>query len=131
MTREKRIKNLIKKLEFMWIVIFSVFLAINTVTYFIFLKYKEQKFVNIIYFSLFVGFLMIIGKFNESWPGLKFFHSLLMSCMYYLFLVVSSLQFEFLYKNKTLTQPVIKKNIQIGIGIVSAWVSTDTYLFYS
>jgi hypothetical protein len=115
----------------MWFFVFIIFLALYTLTYYIYLKIKNRSFVSFFYLSFFIIILVIIDRANEDWVGLKFFHPLLMNCLYYLFLIISSLQFEFLNKNKTLTQSNIKKNIQIGLGIIGAWVSTDTYFFYS
>lgn len=103
---------------------------INAFTYFVFMNYREKRIVSIVYIVFFLLFLIIFIQADESWMWKKFFHSLLMSLFYYIFLMATSVQFGFLDKNKTFSQPTIKRNIRVMVGLVSAWVSTDTYFMY-
>jgi presenilin-like A22 family membrane protease len=86
--------------------------------------------VSLFYVIFFLLFLIIFLQSDENWGWKGLFHSSLMSWFYYIFLMATSIQFDFLDSNKTFSQPTIKKNIRIMVGLVSAWVSTDTYFMY-
>ena len=115
----------------MWIILFACFLFINTIAYFVFQNYKENKAVSGFYLVFFLISLFVFLNGDESWILMKYFHSLLMTGVYYIFLMVSLLQFDYLDKNKYYSQRIIKKNIRIMVGIACTLVQTDTFLYYS
>ena len=110
----------------MWVLVFLVFLAINSGFYFIFINYSDNKRVNWLFIGLFIGFLVAVAQVENEFLVLNFLFPILPSFMYYVFLIMSL--FDFSLFNKKKPHPVhIKRGLRILMGVVCSILSANIY----
>jgi hypothetical protein len=111
----------------MWIIALGVHLLINGLFYLIFLKYSSNRIINITFMALFIGFTLVMSVVNQEL--MHYFHSLVVSFMFYVFLVVSLIDFTFLDQS-SLPVESIKSNLRILVGIGCSILSANIYTSY-
>ncbi|MCH8554376.1 MAG: hypothetical protein LAT76_04400 [Schleiferiaceae bacterium] len=113
----------------MWLLVFTGFLILNTVSYFQCTRFKEHKRLNIIYFTLFSLILLFLHQADEAHGWQNMVQALQISWVYYPFLWLTWIPFPFLDSNKTFSQDTIKQNLRVLVGLACTWVSTDIYFY--
>lgn len=110
----------------MWVLVFLVFLVINSGFYFIFIKHSDKRLINWLFIGLFIGSLAAFALVENEFLIVNFFHPMLPSFMYYIFLILSLFDFSLFHKERP--HPAhIKRGIRILMGLVCSILSANIY----
>jgi hypothetical protein len=112
-----------------WFIAFCIFSLSNWMLYVLFLQKRHSKPLNILLVILFLVGIFLTARLQANPDWAKYVHVLSIMLMYYMFLLVTLLDFAILDKSN-LPKKTMIRNIRILGIFIMAWLSANTYISY-